>query len=98
MRYKGNLPKIKNIFLGVVLAYSLNFLIKEDTQFAYGKEPLGWSKGEKRGWTSNVPPGIEKKEGWMPPGLSEEEQREWKEYSPPGRNIGRKQGWTSNIP
>jgi len=100
MGYKRKFLKIRNIFLGIALAYTLESIIniKQDIQFAYGKEPPGWNKGEKKGWTSDVPSGIEKKQGWMPPGLSEEEQDEWKGYLPPGWNIGRKKGWTSNIP
>ena len=58
-----------------------------------GEKPPGWSKGEKKGWTSDVPPGIEKKGGWFPPGLSKEEQAEWKDGRPPGWSRGEKQGW-----
>lgn len=33
------------------------------------KRPSGWDQGKKRGWNSDVPPGIEKKGDWQPPGL-----------------------------
>lgn len=59
----------------------------------YGEAPSGWSKGEKKGWTSDVPPGIEKKGGWMPPGLSKDERAEWKGGQPPGWSRGEKEGW-----
>lgn len=63
-----------------------------------GKTPPGWDKGEKEGWTSDVPPGIGKKGGWMPPGLSKKEQAEWETGRPPGWSRGKKEGWTSDIP
>ena len=56
-------------------------------------QPPGWSKGKKKGWVSNVPPGIEKKGGWMPPGLSKEEKDKWKHGKPPGWTRGEKEGW-----
>lgn len=56
-------------------------------------EPLGWQKGEKKGWKGGVPPGIEKKGGWMPPGLSKQKQAEWKNGRPPGWSRGEKEGW-----
>jgi hypothetical protein len=35
------------------------------SSFAQGPKsrPPGWDKGEKRGWGSDVPPGLEKKSG-----------------------------------
>jgi len=56
-------------------------------------EPPGWQKGEKKGWESAVPSGIEKKDGWMPPGLSKEGRAEWKNGRPPGWSRGEKEGW-----
>lgn len=44
--------------------------------------PSGWNQGEKKGWNTDVPPGIEKKDNRFPPGLSREErarEREIKE-------------------
>lgn len=58
-----------------------------------GDKSHGWGKGEKKGWENNVPPGIEKKGDWMPPGLSKEEQAEWKNGRPPGWSHGEKEGW-----
>lgn len=58
-----------------------------------GDKPHGWEKGEKKGWEGDVPPGIEKKGGWLPPGLSKEEQSEWKNGRPPGWSHGEKEGW-----
>jgi hypothetical protein len=61
--------------------------------------PPGWEKGEKKGWKGDLPPGIEKKGGWMPPGLSKEEHAEWKEGKPPGWSRGKKEGWKgSDVP
>ncbi len=61
--------------------------------------PPGWEKGEKKGWKGDLPPGIAKKGGWMPPGLSKEEQAEWKEGKPPGWSRGEKKGWKgSDVP
>lgn len=65
---------------------------------ASAKRPPGWDKGEKKGWTSDVPPGIEKKGGWMPPGLSKKEKAEWQDGHPPGWGRGRKLGWSSDVP
>ena len=59
----------------------------------HSEKPPGWEMGEKKGWTSDVPPGIEKKGGWMPPGLSKDEQAEWKDGRPPGWSRGEKEGW-----
>lgn len=62
-------------------------------------KPPGWQKGEKKGWKGDVPPGMEKKGGWMPPGLSKEEQAEWKNGRPPGWSRGKKEGWkNADIP
>lgn len=58
-----------------------------------GDKPSGWEKGEKKGWKGDVPPGIEKKGSWMPPGLSKEERAEWKNGKPPGWTRGDKEGW-----
>ncbi len=64
-----------------------------------GGNPPGWEKGEKKGWQSDVPPGIEKKGGSMPPGLSEKEGREGKQGRPSGWSRGEKEGWgDSDIP
>ena len=61
--------------------------------------PPGWEKGEKKGWKGDLPPGIAKKGGWMPPGLSKEEHAEWKEGKPPGWSRGKKEGWKgSDVP
>jgi hypothetical protein len=44
--------------------------------------PSGWNQGEKKGWNTDLPPGIKKKDDRFPPGLSKEEmvrKREIKE-------------------
>jgi len=68
-----------------------------DSSLAQGKgrseKPPDWQRGDKEGWTGTVPPGIEKKGGWMPPGLSKDEQAEWKDGRPPGWSRGDKEGW-----
>lgn len=58
-----------------------------------GQKSPGWEKGEKKGWKGNVPPGIEKKGGWVPPGLSKKQQAEWEDGRPPGWSRGEKEGW-----
>ena len=62
---------------------------------AYGRngKPPGWGKGEKKGWQSDVPPGLEKKLGGMPPGLSQEGHGRG---NPPGWSRGEKEGWSGN--
>lgn len=82
----------------VVLASLTTVVSAEGKGKSSGKTPPGWAKGEKEGWTSNVPPGIEKKGGWVPPGLSKQEQVEWEGGCPPGWSRGKKEGWTSDIP
>ena len=81
----------------VVVFIAVSMVLACTVVLAQGKgrsdEPLGWQKGEKKGWKGDVPPGIEKKSGWMPPGLSKEEQAEWKDGRPPGWSRGEKKGW-----
>ena len=80
------------IIASVLLASS--FALTQGKGKGRGEEPPGWQKGEKKGWTNDdVPPGIEKKGGWMPPGLSKEEQAEWEDGRPPGWSRGKKEGW-----
>lgn len=43
------------------------------------KRPSGWDQGKKKGWNSDVPPGIEKKGDWRPSGLDKA-----KDDKPPG--------------
>ncbi len=68
-------------FSHCVFVTFLSLLLVSTLAFAQGKgrgrsggEPPGWEKGEKRGWHTDVPPGIEKKGDWMPQGLSKEKQ------------------------
>ncbi len=42
-----------------------------------GSKPPGWDQGNKKGWDSNVPPGIDKKGGGMPNGLDKKGQQQW---------------------
>ena len=64
-----------------------------------GNKPPGWQKGEKKGWNSDVPPGIEKKGGSIPPGLSKKGGREGKQGRPSGWSREEKEGWgDSDIP
>lgn len=79
------------IIASVLLASSL--ALAQGKEKGHSEGPPGWKKGEKKGWTSDVPPGIEKKGGWMPPGLSKEEQAEWEDGRPPGWSRGKKEGW-----
>jgi len=59
----------------------------------HAKKPPGWEKGKKEGWKSSLPSGLKKKGTWLPPGLSEAEQAEWKNGRPPGWSRGEKRGW-----
>jgi hypothetical protein len=43
------------------------------------ERPSGWNQGKKKGWNTDTPPGIEKKDGWLPPGLSKERKEKEKE-------------------
>src|SRR3989304_72002 len=64
-----------------------------------GDEPLGWQKGEKKGWEGDALPKIEKKSYWIPPYLSKDEETEWKNGRPPGWSRGEKKGWNgANVP
>ncbi len=49
-----------------------------------GKRPPGWDRGEKKGWTSDIPPGLAKK-GKLPPGLAK------KRKLPPGWSNWKRQ-------
>jgi len=80
----------------------LSLLLVSSFAFAQGKgkgrrggKPPGWEKGEKKGWQTDVPPGIEKKGGWMPPGLSKEKQcqEEGASSKLQKRNRSKKKGW-----
>lgn len=87
-------------FVAIVsIVLSCSLVLAEGKAKERGNKPPGWEKGEKKGWKSDVPPGIEKKGGWMPPGLSKEEQAEWKDGNPPGWSSGKKEGWKgADIP
>jgi hypothetical protein len=59
--------------------------------------PPGWDKGEKKGWDTDVPPGIEKKDDWLPPGLNKKGQAKPKDGTPPatppdGAGVKKKAG------
>jgi len=71
----------------ILLAGSMVFA--QDKSKGRGNKPPGWQKGEKKGWKSDVPPGIEKKGDWLPPGLT----AKGKIDKAPGRGPGRKEGW-----
>ncbi|MBA7610341.1 hypothetical protein ES703_17549 [subsurface metagenome] len=88
------------VFISIVFISFTSLLILTESK-AKGEDdkPPGWEKGEKEGWEGEIPPGIEKKGGWMPPGLSKEEQDEWKDGRPPGWSQGEKTGWKgANTP
>jgi len=53
------------------------------------KIPSGWEKGEKRGWEGNVPPGIEKKGNWLPPGLNKGKPEKW--------DKGKRETWEKEL-
>lgn len=81
----------------ILLAGSMVFA--QDKSNGRGNKPPGWQKGEKKGWKSDVPPGIEKKGDSIPPGLSEKEGREGKQGRLSGWSRGEKEGWgDSDIP
>lgn len=47
-----------------------------------GTTPKGWQKGEKKGWEGNVPPGLEKKGDFIPPGLNKQAKHKWLKKHP----------------
>ncbi len=57
--------KVMRCWIFIVIAC---FFFVGSLDFAEGKykdqgdRPPGWDKGEKRGWNSDIPPGLEKKE------------------------------------
>ncbi len=55
---------------------SATFVFAKGGGKGYGSSsPHGWSQGKKKGWNSDVPPGIEKKdEDWKPSGLTDEKE------------------------
>ena len=84
------------VLIAVSMVLTCTVVLAQGKGKGRGDEPPGWQKGEKKGWKGDVPhvpPGIEKKGGWMPPGLSKEEQAEWKDGRPPGWGRGEKDGW-----
>ncbi|MFQ5830779.1 MAG: hypothetical protein ACE5JD_16730 [Candidatus Methylomirabilia bacterium] len=88
----------KAIALWVFVAMA-SILSPSSLVFAEGKgqgqsvKPPGWGKEKKKGWKGEVPPGIEKKGGEIPPGLSKEDEGEGKGGKPPGWSRGKKKGW-----
>ncbi|NVM23948.1 MAG: hypothetical protein HWN68_19490 [Desulfobacterales bacterium] len=81
-------------FLSLLLVGSLAFAQGKGRGRTGGKPP-GWEKGEKRGWHTDVPPGIEQKGDWIPQGLGKEKQGQ--EESTPSKlqkqQRGKKRGW-----
>ena len=67
----------------------VTFLLVGSVAFAQGKgkgtsdSPPGWSKGEKKGWKADVPPGLQKK-GDKPPGWDKGKKKGWEAGVPPG--------------
>ncbi len=55
-----------------------------------GGKPPGWEKGEKKGWQGDLPPGIEKKDVWLPQGLTGKEEAKGKIDKAPGRGPGKR--------
>jgi hypothetical protein len=71
--------------LGVIAVF-LSLLLASPLVWAKGKgqgqgteSRSGWEKGEKKGWDSTAPPGLEEKDEAMPPGLSKDKQQEGEE-------------------
>ncbi len=51
------------IFIVIVCLFFVGSLdFAEGKSKGPGDRPPGWDKGEKKGWNSDVPPGLEKKE------------------------------------
>lgn len=89
----------KGMRFGVLVLIIASVLLGSSLALAQGKRKgrsegsPSWQEGGKKGWTGKVPPGIEKKDDWMPPGLSKEKRAEWKDGRPPGWSWGKKVGW-----
>jgi len=79
------------VIASILLTGSLT--MAEDKTKGGGDKLPGWEKREKKGWEGDVPPGIEKKGDWLPPGLSKGEQSGKKKSRPPGWSHGKKEGW-----
>lgn len=99
---------LKLLKVAFVMIGALIFVVSYTTTAAYaqgkGREqkerPLGWEKGEKKGWFSDVPPGLAKREGWIPPGWSKGEKEGWKDSFPPGwekRSKKEQNSWKKNL-
>ncbi len=56
-------------------------------------EPEGRQRKGEELKKSTLLHGAKKGVGWIPPGLSEEEQADWKDGRPPGWSRGGKEGW-----
>ncbi|MBU4311336.1 MAG: hypothetical protein KJ706_01295 [Candidatus Omnitrophica bacterium] len=91
-----------------VIVAMLIFVVSSVTTTAYAQAkgrgqketPLGREKGEKKGWFSDVPSGLAKKEGWVPPGWSKGEKEGWKNSFPPGwekKSQKEQKDWKENL-
>jgi hypothetical protein len=98
--------KLLKAFLVIVMGLFFIFNSAMTIAYAQGKgqgqkeRPSGWEKGEKKGWLSNLPPGLAKKEGWIPPGWSKGEKEGWKNSFPPGwEKLNKKEqnSWKKNL-
>jgi len=56
---------------------------KHKTAVGKPDSPPGWSKN-RAGWYNDLPHGLAKKEGWLPPGWNKGEKEGWKDQYPPG--------------
>lgn len=99
---------LKSLKVVLVIVMCLIFILNPAMIIAYAQgkgqgqkeRPSGWEKGEKKGWLSDVPPGLAKKEGWIPPGWSRGEKEGWKNSFPPGwEKLSKKEqkSWKENL-
>ena len=62
------------VFLSCTLTATWTFA-KEKGKGQGDTSPSGWSKGEKKGWKTDVPAGLEEKDkSWNPSGLNKEKK------------------------
>jgi hypothetical protein len=89
--------KLLNVFIAVFMFLCLlvgNTAFSAPPSNKNNDNPPGWQKGEKEGWKSDRPPGLEGKQR----GNTAKGNRKGKKDTPPGWQKGEKEGWKSDRP
>ena len=80
----------------LIVLLTIFFLSPQASAGDKGKgRPHGWSKGEKKGWNTDVPPGLEKKGLSAPQDLSEDGQGKEEDMFPESKEeeMTKKKKW-----